>query len=190
MENLLSLIDNLKNDLKQKQDQLNNVINSIKDEINDHYFKWNKNTGTFFRFAIMLVFGQYKNTYDNEVVRNIKLSIVTDWKTKEYQNYYQILKATSWKYGWAESYNSVGFVCYLKDLHCCFYENDYINLWRYHIKHNKYVESLETFINQCKSNEINLYDLFSDTLSHNDLLTIVNHKPTKVKDVVIYIKNS
>jgi hypothetical protein len=141
MENLLDEVDQLTLDLKRKKDKLNDVVSLIKEEMKDQYH--NYNTATYFRYALMLAFGQYKKTYESEVVNDIKIYPVNEFKSNSYKNYYNILKADSWKFGCTENYRNAGFICYLKDLHCALDNNVYIKLWVYHIKRNNYKEEEE-----------------------------------------------
>ena len=185
MKNLLNDIKELTSDLKEKQTVLNNVVSNIKIEMADHYFQYLKDDGTFFRFALQLLHGEYNNNYESEVVKNIKLIKVSNWKTHEYSGYYQILQATSWNYGYPVSYSPVGFVCKKKNLFTSLSKEHLYELWKKQVVKEDYKLGLKEFITEL-SLPVNLEKLIK-LLNKYDILDIteVNYPSLKIKNIII-----
>jgi len=184
----IETIKSLSYDLTEKQIQLKDVVFKCKKEMSDSYFKYENKVLIHFRFAIMLVFGEYRHKYDSEVVRNIQISPFKTFKTDEYENYYVIRKAYNWSYSFGSSYNNVGFVCYKKDLkYALSYEMR--KLWLFYLGRNKSTISLKEFEDLFDKGDLDLYELFEDYIKEDSFLTIVNYPLLKIKNVVIYIDN-
>lgn len=187
MTSLIEELEQLTKEQKQKKEQLQSVVKSIKEEMSDNYFKWNINLDTFFRFALMLVVGEYQKDYSFNSIGGFKLSIAETWKEKKYLNYFYIMKGSYRRFGDYEQWNTVGFVCYKKDIFFAL-EHKIEDMWRERIANSKYKGSLEEFITSHKDNPAVLIILLK-CLEPKSFITIVNYPSLKIKDVVIYIKN-
>jgi hypothetical protein len=186
MKNLIQEVKNLESQYNRKKQELNEIVKLIKEEIDDSYFKSFADSGTFFRFAIMLIFGFYKKRYEFDFGSKIKINKATEWKTKEYLNYYNILQEEPWKYACTQSYDNVGFVCYKKDLFFPL-RNEMENIWKQQVVNFHYTKSLDEFTTFYKEHPEFLFDVFRKT-EPTSFLTLVNYPSLELEDIVIYMK--
>lgn len=89
-----------------------------------------------------------------------------------------------------QTQKNVGFACELKFLHEAL-SHEMKDLWWFYMKKNKeYVESLSTFKENIKSEELNLYEIFKKYNSEKGCVLDIVHKPSlKIKNIVLFIKN-
>jgi len=186
MTSLLKELEELTREQKRKKEQLQVVVKSIKEEMSDHYFKWTSKLDTFFRFALMLVVGKYQKDYYFTAVSNYRLTKAEGFKERNYRNYFYIERGYHPTFSGYDKWETVGFVCYKKDLFNAF-EHKMEDMWRERVANSKYKGSLEEFINSHKDNPAVLIILLQ-CLDPKSFITIVNYPSLKIKDVVIYIK--
>lgn len=175
-------------DLKAK---LEETLTKIKEEIksNANYLTLEDN----FRFAIMLFFGSYSSKYSS-LPNSISISRFKTWKENNYLDHYLLYR---------ESYNSdfnsstskelKGFICYKKDLITAINEELLAKVWLFHIKNTRYryTDSFADFQKSCKTNKLNLYEIFNEYLNEkreDDTLEIINCKQIKLNNIVLFIK--
>jgi len=185
MENLLKDIEVLNRDLKSKKEVLKNVVTGIKKEISEPYFKHSITDSTFFRFALMLLYGEYKHKHSINIVKDIKIKKATEWKTYEYSGYYHILKPNSWKYGFTEFYDIAGFICGKEKLATSLNRQTFHNLWKDQIIKGRCEIGLDDFVVNISLPE-NIEKLIT-MLKGSDLLDIVevNYPSLKVRNILV-----
>ncbi|HMT02316.1 MAG TPA: hypothetical protein PKD00_03250 [Burkholderiales bacterium] len=184
MENFYKEFQILKNDFKKAKDMFEEIISNIKKEMEDSYFKSKNPNKMKFRFAIMLLTGKYIKNYEEEFSNRLFISPVTDYKSKEYENYYSVLKGIAGTYGFTESRKNIGFICFKKDLVFALrYKMQ--DIWRFHVS-NRYVESLDTFTKDCLDNKLNLLEIYEDYCREHDIeLHFIDCPQIKVTDIII-----
>lgn len=185
MENLLREIEVLNRDLKSKKEKLKNVVTGIKKEISEPYFKYHITDSTFLRFALMLLYGEYKEKYSTNIVEDIKIQKATEWKTHEYSGYYNILKANSWSWGNPGFYTTIGFICNKKKLATSLDYQTFHNLWKYQVREKHCVIALDNFIVEISLPE-NIEKLIA-MLKGSNILDIVevNYPSLKVRNILV-----
>lgn len=185
MENLLNDIEILSYDLKSKKEKLKDVVTGIKKEISEPYFKYHITDDTFFRFALMLLYGEYKEKHSINIVKDIKIERATKWKTHEYSGYYHILKAISWRYGFPEHYDEIGFICNKKNLATSLSHTTFHNLWKDQIIKGRCEIGLDDFIVNISLPE--KIEKLIAVLKGSNLFDIVevNYPSLKVRNILV-----
>jgi hypothetical protein len=196
MNNLIQKVEDLKEQLTRSNGILLQVVAKIKDEMSDTYYKYISNPEVrALHHALMLCLGTYSDRYSDKVGK-YKIERVKIWKTGEYHPYCDLYGDT-----YVSTRGLIGFVCYKKDFFLVldqFWDVGHKDLWMYAIKDKRYLKGLQDFVDEYSKDFDKSYELFREFIAHKNSkldknchqVCIVNYKPLKIKDVVIYTNDN
>jgi hypothetical protein len=196
MNNLIQKVENLKEQLQRSNATLLQVVAKIKVEISDSYYKYISNPEIrMLHHALMLCLGVYGDKYSDKVGK-YKIERAKVWKTNEHLPYCNLYSET-----WKNNSELVGVIAYKKDFFQALKKHWDLNpsdIWKYVVKHKNYVESLGSFCEVYEKDFDKFYELFQEFIAHKNSklgrnyhqIHIINYKPLKIKDVVVYTNDN
>jgi hypothetical protein len=188
MQSVKDQIRDKEESLKKLKLSFNEVLIKLKKDTKEYNASY---IGNVARRLMCFYFGEYSDWYDRdyEYNRQYKISKSQSWSKQENkfvdEPYYNIRNQ---QFG-----SRVGFICHYDDIFEAFYSDDLLKIWAWYCKEEKYKESLDTFLKDCKKKEggLNFLEIYDNHLnrkhSYNHLIEVINEPSLKIKNMVLCI---
>lgn len=187
MQSVKEKINDKEKSLKDLKSSFNEVMTKLRKDIKEYNASY---LGQIARRLMCFYFGEYSNWYDHDHKYNRKYKIEKSQSWSKGENkfidnpFYNIRNE---KFG-----NRIGFICHLEDVFESFYSDDLLNIWSWYCKEEKYKESLNTFIEDCKKKDgLNFLEIYGNYLRRkhncNSLIEVINEPSLKIKNMVLCI---